>query len=116
MNNKTLQDIRECLELSEGFNLNKDNRVDHCPHSAEFAKHYVKAHKGNYRSGGSHPNDEKHSDSFHSTYDSHSTRHGFAGSGTTVYTHKKTGEKFEVDRTPSGGSFYGTHHRVRKLQ
>jgi hypothetical protein len=103
------------MELEEGFNLSKSHRVDHCPHSAEFAKDYVKGMKGDHRSGGPTEADTKNSNKFWDRYDSKDTRSGFAGSGTTVYTHKGTGAKFEVDRTPDGRGFYGTHHNIQKL-
>jgi hypothetical protein len=46
-------------------------------------------------------------------YETKQTRSGFAGSGATVYTHKPTGNKFEVDKSPNGKTFYGSDHSIR---
>lgn len=104
----------EYTKISEGYNLNKDNRVEHDASSAEFAKHYVSGHKGDYSQAPT-PKHENDSEHFHSTYTSHHLRTGFGGSGTSVYQHNTTGDKFQVNRTASGRGFYGTNHTIRKL-
>lgn len=116
MNHETIKSIGEAFaEISEALTLDKDNKVHHDASSAQFAKDYVKGHKGNYASTNPTPQHDQDAEKFHGTYDVQHTRKGFAGSGTSIYTHKTTGEKFEVDRTPSGKGFYGTNHSVRKL-
>ena len=116
MNTKLLQSlVKEYAEMAEGYNLSKDDRVEHDAPSAEFAKHYVAGHKGDHSPGGPTAKHEKDSEHFHSTYSTHHVRTGFGGSGTSVYQHKTTGDKFEVNRTSSGKGFYGTNHTIRKL-
>lgn len=109
--------IREETELDEAMKLDKVNLVHHDGNadSAKFAREYVKAHKGAYSSNGSSSEDEAANEKFHDDYDYKHTRDGFAGGGTTVYKHKKTGMKFEVDRSPNGKTFYGTDHVIKKL-
>lgn len=116
MNRTTLSSLAQSfLEISEAFHLSPEHDVVHDANSVDFAKHYVKGHRGEHTINPT-PKHEKDSEYFHSTYDSHTVRHGFAGSGTTVYTHKKTGDKYEVDRTPRyGKGFYGTTHSIRKI-
>jgi len=108
--------IKEEVDLNEGTSrLDKDNVVHYNNDTHEFAKHYVSGHKGEYNAGGPTAKHEKDSNTFHSTYSSKNTRNGFAGSGTTIYTHNKTGDKFRVDRDSNGKSFYGTDHLITKI-
>ena len=88
MNTKLLQSlVQEYNEIAEGYNLSKDDRVEHDAASAEFAKHYVSGHKGDHSTSPS-PKHEKDSEHFHSTYSTDHVSTGFAGSGTSVYKHK----------------------------
>ena len=49
METKLLQSlVQQYNEIAEGYNLDKDNRVEHDAASAEFAKHYVAGHKGDH--------------------------------------------------------------------
>lgn len=109
--------VQEDTDLEEAVGpkrkLDKANIVhSHHPAAVQFAKEYHAAHAGDYRSGGPQGKDEANSEKFHATYDSKHTRHGFGGSGTTVYKHKQTGHEYEVDRVPNGKGFYGTDHHV----
>lgn len=106
--------VNEYNEIFEAFNLDNDNRVEHDAASAEFAKHYVSGHKGQHTNSPT-AKHEKDAEHFHSTYSTQHVRTGFGGSGTSVYQHKKSGNKFEVNRTASGKGFYGTNHNIRKL-
>ena len=116
MNPQLLQSlVNEYHKIAEGYNLDKDNRVEHDAASAEFAKHYVAGHKGSYSASNPTPKHEKDAEHFHSTYDTDHVRTVFAGSGTSVYQHKTTGDKFQVNRTASGKGFHGTDHTIRKL-
>lgn len=117
----TNKPVKESVEdLSEVVHkLDKVHHVhvyDNHPETAAFAKAYTKGHKGDHRSGGPTADDEKHSEKFHTDHDRETIRSGFAGSGITHYTNKKTGHKFEVSRTPNGKGFHGTDHIVRKLK
>lgn len=117
MNQSTIASIGQAFEeISEAFNLDKHNQVHYHGDTAEFAKHYVKGHKGAYSSSNPTAKHEKDAEEFHNTYGVEHTRKGFAGSGTSVYTHKQTGAKFEVDRTPNGNGFHGTDHTIRKVK
>jgi len=110
------EEIRNRATLAEDTSrLDKDNIVHYNNDTSEFAKHYVRGHKGDHTDGGPTAKHKKDSNTFHSTYSSKDTRNGFAGAGTTVYTHNKTGDKFKVDKTPNGKGFYGTDHVVTKL-
>lgn len=106
--------VNEYNHMVEAYNLDKDNRVEHDAESAEFAKHYVAGHKGDHTNSPTSKH-EKDSEHFHSAYSTHHVRTGFGGSGTSVYQHKTTGDKFEVNRTASGKGFHGTNHNIRKL-
>ena len=110
------EEIRNRAALDEDTSrLDKDNVVHYNNDTSEFAKHYVRGHKGDHTDGGPTAKHKKDSNTFHSTYSSKDTRNGFAGAGTTVYTHNKTGDKFKVDRSPSGKGFYGTDHLITKI-
>ena len=114
---KALKEEKESIEnVQEGYNLNKDHKVEHDNDSHKFAKHYVKAHKGDHRKGGPSQSDQQHSEHFWSTYNHKTIRNGFAGSGTSEYTHKKTGEKYKVEKTSNGKGFYGTTHSISKIK
>lgn len=104
--------------ISEAMKLDKVNIIHHADHPEHkaFAKAYRDAHIGDYRQGGPTEKDEKASEKFHTEYDRKTTRTGFGGSGTAIYTHKKTGKKFEVDSTPNGKGFHGTDHHVRSVR
>jgi hypothetical protein len=116
MNQHTIRSVAESLsEIIEAYSLDRENQVYHDAESTEFAKHYVKGHKGDHTSGGPTPKHEKDSEEFHNNYDSQHVRTGFGGSGTTVYTHKQTGQKFQVNRVANGKGFHGTDHNIRKL-
>jgi len=108
--------LKEETNLNEDTSrLDKDNIVHYNNDTSEFAKHYVRGHKGDHTDGGPTAKHKKDSNTFHSTYSSKDTRNGFAGAGTTVYTHNKTGDKFKVDKNPSGKGFYGTDHLITKI-
>ena len=116
METKLLQSlVQQYNEIAEGYNLDKNNRVEHDAASAEFAKHYVAGHKGDHSTSAPTPKHEKDAEHFHSTYSVNHVRTGFGGSGTSVYQHKTTGDKFEVNRTVSGKGFHGTNHNIKKL-
>lgn len=105
----------EVEQLEEGtMKLSKVHIVHHHDHPAakEFAKHYTDAMKGDHREGGPTEKDEAASNKFHERYSGVTTRHGFAGSGTTIYHDHKTGAKWKVDRHPNGKTFYGTDHII----
>lgn len=101
-------------QLDEAFHLDKVNPVTHEDNESarSFAKDYTKAHKGDFSVGGPTEKHTKDSEYFWNKYDSKSIRGGFAGSGTTEYTHKETGKKFLVDRQANGKTFYGTNHHI----
>lgn len=116
MNQHTIRAVSEALNsIVEAYSLNKQNQVYHNADTTEFARHYVKGHKGDYTSGGPTEQHRKDSEQFHDTYTTQHLDNGFAGSGTSVYTHKQTGEKFKVNRTASGKGFHGTDHNIYKL-
>ena len=58
----------------------------------------------------------KHAEFLHANYEEETVRSGFAGSGTWIYTDKKTGEKFEVEGSPNGKGFYGIDYFVSKIK
>lgn len=106
---------KEEVELEEGvMKLSKVHIVHHHDHPAakEFAKNYTEGMKRDHREGGPTEKDEKASDKFHSRYSTAYVKHGFAGSGTTIYHDHKTGAKWRVDRHPNGKTFYGTDHII----
>jgi hypothetical protein len=98
--------------VAEAMRLDRDNLIHADADAQQFAKHYRAGMAGDYRAGGPSDKDTANSEKFHEIYDYEHTRSGFAGSGTTVYTNRKTGEQFEVDRNPNGKGFYGTDHYV----
>lgn len=99
--------------VTEAMRLDRDNVIHADADAQQFAKHYRAGMAGDYRAGGPSDKDTANSEKFHTIYSSKDTRSGYAGSGTTVYTNRKTGEQFEVDRNPSGKGFYGTDHYIR---
>lgn len=112
----TIRSVAEALsQVVEAYSLNKQNQVYHDANSAEFAKHYVKGHKGEHTPGAPTEKHEKDSEEFHNTYSSQHVRTGFGGSGTSVYTHKQSGDKFQVVRRANGKGFDGTDHNITKL-
>lgn len=114
----TLEVGIDLVEASKTKKLDKINIVYYDASSsdaAKFANDYVKGQIGDYREGGPKGADEANSEKFWMEYDIQSTRRGFAGSGTTVYTNKKTGKRFEVNRVPNGKGFHGTDHHVKAL-
>ena len=111
-----IKSIIEVITLDESKKLNKDNVVHHTPDSEKFAKEYVRANKADYTSVSPTAKDEANSEKFHNQYTIASKRSGFGGSGTTHYTHKTTGEVYEVDRTPNGKGFHGTDHHISKIK
>ena len=116
MNTQVLQSLASAYsEVSEAYNLSKGHKVYHDSTSAEFAKHYVAGHKGEHSFTPS-EKQEKDSENFHGTYDTNHVRSGFGGSGTSVYTHKTTGDKFQVVRRANGQGFHGTDHSITKMQ
>ena len=98
--------------VAEAMRLDRDNLIHADADAQQFAKHYRAGMAGDYRAGGPSDKDTANSEKFHEIYDYEHTRSGFAGSGTTVYTNRKTGEQFEVDRNPNGKGFYGTDHYI----
>ena len=105
----------ETENLEEGMmKLSKVHIVHHHDHPAakEFAKNYTAGMKGDHREGGPNAADDKAADKFHQRYTGIRTREGFAGSGTHIYTDRKTGAKWKVDRHPNGKTFYGTDHII----
>jgi hypothetical protein len=116
MDRHTIRAVSEALnDIVEAYSLNRQNQVYHDAEAAEFAKHYVKGHKGEHTPGAPSPKHEQDAEEFHNTYDSKHVRTGFGGSGTSVYTHKKTGQKFEVTRRANGKGFDGTDHNIRAI-
>lgn len=115
MNPQILQSIASAYsDIVEAFTLSKGHHVYHDDGSQEFAKHYVKGHKGEHTLKPS-AQQEKDSEDFANTYDTKHVRTGFGGSGTSVYTHKQTGEKFQVNRVANGKGFDGTDHNITKI-
>jgi hypothetical protein len=116
MNSESLKSLAETAsEISEAFRLGAGQDVNHDHHSADFAKEYVSGHKGQHAPGGPSAKHEKDEEKFHSNYHVKHTRTGFGGSGTSVYTHKKTGHSYEAQRYANGRGFHGTTHSIRKL-
>lgn len=101
--------------LEKTLKLNKSNSVTSDNESNMFAQEYVKAMKGDFTSGGGTSADAKASDKFWSKYDSKEIKHGFAGSGITIYTDKETGDQYKVERSANGKGFDGTDHFIRKV-
>ena len=117
MNQHTIASIGSVYaEISESLRLNSDHIVHHDGQSADFAKAYVAAHKGDYSSNAPSPKHIKDQEEFHNNHSVTRVRSGFAGTGTDHFTHKSTGDKFEVTRRSNGKGFYGTDHTIRKLQ
>ena len=115
---KKVMQNESVTEVDEDFKLDKVTHVRHGGDSKEFAKHYVAAHRGDYRSSGPSKHDSidnKNAETFHANYDVAHIRTGFAGDRITVFTHKKTGEKFKVDRKANGKTFYGTDHVISRV-
>ncbi len=101
---------------NESYKLSKDQIIiPHTNNEEEFAKEYVKAHKGNYKTDPSDA-DNKHNEKFYSKYDKKIKSTGFGGSGVEHFTNKQTGEKFSVTKTLNGKSFYGTDYHIKKLE
>lgn len=104
--------------LQEAAKLNKSNIVHFKDDAKSFAKDYVKAKKGDYQPLGS-LDDDSHQNAvekFYNTYNHQHVKSGFGGSGEELYTHKQTGEKFHVKKTPNGKGFDGTDHIISKLK
>ena len=112
---KTFLEHCSVPEVNEAFKLDNVNHVHHDSNSLEFAKHYVAGNRGDYRPSNPTPEDDKHAEHLFNTYHVKHLRTGFGGSGTSVYTHKQTGQSYEVNRTANGRTFYGTDHNIRKL-
>ena len=104
----------ESDQLNEVMRITSGQNVNHCDRSEKFAKEYVKAEKYGWMDFPTEKH-ERDSEKFNDTYSSKSVKHGFGGSGITDYSHKTTGEKFRVERTPNAKGFHGTDHNVRKL-
>lgn len=104
-----LSEELEKKRLSKGHFVTSDHK------SKEFMNEYTKAIKGFHRTHGYLEGDEKATNRFQSTYDAEVHEHGFGGSGSTIYTHKKTGHQYLVSRKPNGMGFYGYHHHVISL-
>ena len=117
MNRYTITSLGEAYaQIAEALRLNPDHTVHHDGQSADFAKSYVAAHKGDYSASAPSPKHIKDQEEFHNNYDVTHVHSGFAGTGTDHITHKSTGDKFEVARRSNGKGFYGTDHTIRKLQ
>lgn len=102
-------------QIDEAMKLDSVNIVHHDNDSAEFAKKYVKAHKGDHRPGGPTAADERAQDQFYTDHGYKHIRQGFGGSGETHYKEAKTGHIYSVRRVANGKGFHGTDHIVRKL-
>jgi hypothetical protein len=102
--------------IDEAFSLDKHNPIYHDSHSENFAKEFAKAHKGDYKSDGPSEKDHQQNEKFHQKYERTHLKSGFAGSGEALYTHRQTGEKYHVHSQSNGKGFYGTDHRIIKLQ
>lgn len=107
--------VSEYNRMAEAYNLSPHHRVEHDARSAAFAKHYVAGHKRMHTPLTPTAKHEKDAEHFDSTYSVDHVRSGFGGSGTSVYTHKATGHRFQVNRTSSGKGFYGTNHNIKTL-
>lgn len=106
----------EVEHIDEAMKLDRVNIVhSHGSEAENFAKEYVKGHKGDYAPGGPSEKHVKDSEKFHATYKRIDGRSGFGGSGHDIYQHNTTGEKFRVDRNANGKGFYGTDHFVSKI-
>lgn len=101
--------------IEKTLKLNKTNLVTSDNESTAFAQEYTKAMKGDFTSGGGNSADAKAADDFWTKYESKEIKHGFAGSGITVYTDKETGEQYKVERSANGKGFDGTDHNIRKV-
>lgn len=93
------------------FKLDNVNDVTHSAIAASFAAEYAAAKRGDFRASGPTKRDEQAAERFAARYSVKTTRKGFAGSGTDVYT-DALGNAFEVDRSPNGRTFHGTTHHV----
>jgi len=112
---KTFKDIlKEISDIQEGLSLNKDNKVEHDYRSKEFAKEYVKAKKGMYKSMSPSKEDDNNALKFHDKFKEEMVRVGFGGSGEMKYTNRKTGEVYRVIKTGTGKNFYNTLHTITK--
>lgn len=110
--------VKEDTDLSEGLRLNKVTPVTHDEHSAEFAKHYVAAEKGNFTSNPSQKaiaRQAKAQGEFANRYRHVEHKTGFGGTGHDVYHDKLTGAKHKITRRGNGKGFYGNDHHVTKV-
>jgi len=99
--------------MSKRFRLDRGVTVIvHDTAAEKFGRQYTAGMKGDYRDGGPSGPDQRNSDRFHELYTQKSIRSGFAGSGESTYTNKKTGEAFSVTRVANGSGFHGTDHIV----
>jgi hypothetical protein len=78
-----------------------------------FAQGYTANEKE--RAGVASPNESKVAERFRQDYKVSEARHGFAGSGSGVYTHVATGRQFSAEAMPNGKGFWGTDHVVTEL-
>ena len=87
-----------------------------------FAKEFIAAHRRGWRDPTKRLSDrQKAADdravaSFDAAWSWENTRHGFGGSGTTVYTHRTSGERYEVDVTAGTGDFWSSNYRITRLE
>lgn len=88
------------------------------PAAVAFAKTFAAAHRGGWRDprkGGASVRDERNAEAFAKAWKADNIRHGFGGSGTTVYTHRDSGERFEVDVTSGTGDFWSSNYHVTRM-
>jgi hypothetical protein len=91
------------------------------PGAVAFAKAFIADAKGGWReprtkTARTDAKDAKAEASFKAEWTSESTRHGFGGSGTAIYTNRWNGSRFEVDVTAGTGDFWSSNYRVTRLE
>lgn len=79
-----------------------------------FAKEYVKAFKGEFRSGGPTDADEVAAERFFNKYEYRVVHVGFGGCGVKEFTGE--GHTFTVTTRANGRSFYGSDHQVETVR
>jgi hypothetical protein len=89
------------------------------PGAVAFAKEFADAHRGGWRQppvpDRTRITDERRRAGFDHYWQADQIRHGFGGSGRTVYTHRDSGERFEVDVTAGTGDFWSSNYHVTRM-
>ena len=83
--------------------------------SVDVAKAYIKSRRGGAKVGGPSAADDKAAAAFKDRYTVVTTRSGFVGSGSWIWTDTVTGDRYDADARPSGRNFWGTDLWVRMV-